>query len=88
MSVIVYGPQGCGKTRNAETLRVLFKCDKVVDDGRDPYPKSTKQDTKFKAGNDLFLTCEEPPTRCLGAERRIMSFENAMRLTTGAVAGV
>lgn len=88
MSVIVYGPQGCGKTKNAEALRTLFKCDRVIDDGKNPYPKSNKQDEKFKAGNDLFLTCEEPPARCLGAERRIMSYENAMRLTTGAVVNV
>ena len=31
-AVIVYGPQGCGKTRHTETLKKHFGCDKVVDD--------------------------------------------------------
>jgi SpoVK/Ycf46/Vps4 family AAA+-type ATPase len=31
-SVIVYGPQGCGKTRNAEALMVAYDCEQVCDD--------------------------------------------------------
>lgn len=31
-SVIVYGPQGCGKTRNAEALMTAYDCDSVHDD--------------------------------------------------------
>lgn len=30
-SVIVYGPQGCGKTRNAEALLKGFKLERLVD---------------------------------------------------------
>lgn len=30
--VIVYGPQGCGKTRNSKQLLAHFKCRKIVDD--------------------------------------------------------
>lgn len=30
--VIVYGPQGCGKTRNSQQLLKHFKCRKIVDD--------------------------------------------------------
>jgi len=31
-SVVVYGPQRCGKTRNAEALRRHFGLNRVVDD--------------------------------------------------------
>jgi len=31
-SVIVYGPQGCGKTRHAERIRKHFGLDSIVDD--------------------------------------------------------
>ncbi len=31
--VNVYGPQGCGKTRNSEKLRVKYGCHSVVDEG-------------------------------------------------------
>lgn len=32
ITVIVYGPQGSGKTTNAEALRKHFGCSRVVDD--------------------------------------------------------
>lgn len=32
--VNVYGPQGCGKTRNAEKLRKKYGCGHVIDEGR------------------------------------------------------
>jgi len=28
---VVYGPQGCGKTRNAELIAEKFGCDNIVD---------------------------------------------------------
>ena len=31
-TVIVHGPQACGKTRNAEALRAKFGCTGIVDD--------------------------------------------------------
>lgn len=31
-SVIVYGPKGCGKTRNAQALARAYGCESVVDD--------------------------------------------------------
>ena len=83
MSVVVYGPQRCGKTQNAEKLREFFKCDKIVDTGRYPYPKSKQQDVKFKAGNDLILTHENPPRRVERSDlRRIVSYEVAMELAS------
>lgn len=35
MSVIIYGPQGCGKTRNAEALAKHFGLNHIIDDGED-----------------------------------------------------
>ena len=36
-SFIVYGPQGCGKTRNAEALRKALKCRFICDKEDDVY---------------------------------------------------
>lgn len=44
-TVIVYGPQGCGKTRNADKMRRAFGLDTVIDDwqpGREGQPKIPK----------------------------------------------
>lgn len=43
MSVIVYGPQGCGKTQAAEVLRRHFRLRQVIDDWvpGDPLPEDT-----------------------------------------------
>lgn len=30
---IVYGPQGCGKTTNAERIAKAYGCSKIVDEG-------------------------------------------------------
>lgn len=40
-TVIVYGPQGCGKSLNAEKLRKGFGLDRVIDDwdGRERLPR-------------------------------------------------
>lgn len=39
-SVVIYGPQGCGKTMHAEALREHFELDQVVDewDGQSRFP--------------------------------------------------
>jgi MoxR-like ATPase len=31
-TIVIHGPQGCGKTRNAQALAKHFGCKKVVDD--------------------------------------------------------
>lgn len=45
--VNVYGPQGCGKTRNAEKLRVKYGCDVVVEadetEGKTVRPEAGKR---------------------------------------------
>lgn len=50
--VVVYGPQGCGKTRNAEELMSRYGCTAVRDewDGEQPLPAGT-----------LALTTQPPP---------------------------
>lgn len=51
-SIIVYGPQGCGKTRHAELLRDFFGMSHIVDDWdcSDPIPDDA-----------LVLTVHRPP---------------------------
>ncbi len=72
MITIVYGPPGCGKTRNAERLARHFGYVKVVDgwDGTSKLPV-----------NCLALTVNQPP-----AIRRasVMSFQDAIAMVGGA----
>lgn len=85
MSIIIYGPQGCGKTRHAEALRRFFKMDEVCDDEMDPYPLTLVQQAEFKAGKVLFLTNIEPRSKDYDTRygdydnRRVYSFEQAMK---------
>ncbi|HRO60252.1 MAG TPA: hypothetical protein PK177_13975 [Burkholderiaceae bacterium] len=48
---MIYGPQGCGKTRNAAALAQHFGCEKVVDDW---------DGTQMLTGSTLALTNVEP----------------------------
>ena len=43
MTLIVYGPRGCGKTKNAEALAKHFGCSRILDDwnGRDRFEGGT-----------------------------------------------
>ena len=43
MSIVVYGPQGCGKTRNKTALQAHFGMGQVIDDWKpgDPLPENT-----------------------------------------------
>jgi hypothetical protein len=52
--VIVYGPKGCGKTRNADRIRRHFGCRQVVDGWMPGEP--------LVAGA-VHLTCEVPTWR-------------------------
>lgn len=67
-TVIVYGPQACGKTRNSEALKRHFGCDRIVDDwnGRDAL-----------RDGDLALTNAFIERKPNGA--RLVSFDDAMR---------
>ncbi len=80
MSIIIYGPQGCGKTRHAEILRKHYNMAEVVDDGSDPYPMSPKQQAEFKNGKVLFLTDVNAEIRGYSTHnRRVISYQEAMK---------
>lgn len=51
---VIYGPQSCGKTRNAAALAKHFGKTNIVDNG-----ENLKR-TQLHA-NDLVLTCVKPP---------------------------
>ncbi|WP_018991266.1 P-loop NTPase family protein [Aromatoleum toluclasticum] len=76
MSIIIHGPQGCGKSRNAEALRRHFKMERVVDDAECAYPRTTDL-PRFEAGRTLYLTNQEPPEH-LRSARRVVSYEAAI----------
>jgi len=67
MSVIVHGPQACGKTRNARALAAALGCNKILDDwdGRTPIPHGA-----------LVLTSDEPPFE---ARAKVLSFAAACK---------
>lgn len=85
-SVIVYGPQGCGKSLNAEKLRRAFGCDHVVDDAEaaDVYSGLTgtpAEAVSFKMRSTLYLVHEPPPdSMALLDRRRVLPFAEAMQL--------
>ena len=77
-SVIVHGPQGCGKTTHAEELRVFFKLDRIDDD--------PVEGQSFPQHGCLVLT-NSPPGAEARAGFRVVSFENAMEQMHKAVQG-
>ena len=92
MSIIVYGPQGCGKTRNAAVLLKAFKLTKAVDADDTTELRLPRNDLYYAWAHQphrgtlerkrlLILTHEEPPTELL-CDRRVLSFQRAMFLAT------
>lgn len=69
-SIVVYGPMGCGKTRNAERLKKAFGLSIIVDDWQFGFSKNWSRE------GALLLTNQQPPEyfRYL-----IVSFADAMR---------
>jgi len=67
-SVIIHGPQACGKTRNSAALMAHFGCTTLVDpwNGRSPLPS-----------NALALTHELPED---AAGSLVLGFDEACRL--------
>ena len=69
MSVVVYGPQGCGKTRNAKSIMQALGLSKVIEadelHGR-PYPRY----------RTLLLTNQRPAA---SFRLPVMSFKDAMK---------
>lgn len=68
--VIVYGPQGIGKTTHGEALRRHYKCSRVVEWEGGPLREG-----------DLALTNESPPYDVPGATA--VAFETAKRALDG-----
>lgn len=68
-SVVIHGPQGCGKSMNAQRLARKLGLKTVVDDfdWSQPIPPV----------GTLLLTCEPPPAG--NPHRHVMSFKQAMR---------
>ncbi|MEW8000692.1 MAG: hypothetical protein AB2795_19275 [Candidatus Thiodiazotropha endolucinida] len=67
-TVVVYGPQGCGKTMVAEQLKEHFGCTEVKDDEWDG-------STLLREG-ELALTNVPPPYAV--SVQKIIKFESAM----------
>lgn len=68
-SIIVYGPKGCGKTRNSSAIAKAYGLHKIRDDWS-TYDPFTNEDT-------LHITIEPPRTVRLA--RRSVSFDDAMK---------
>ena len=69
-SLVIHGPQGCGKTVNGQRLARHFGLARIMDDEWQwhfPIPPGT-----------LVLTNEPPPAR-VAKTVRVMSFAEAMR---------
>jgi len=67
-TILVYGPQGCGKTRNAERIAQALGLTTIIDAfelSKQPWPRA----------GALLLTNEKPPKR---TRLHVMSFEQAM----------
>lgn len=68
-SVIITGPQGCGKTKNAEALRIKYGMKRIKD--------GWSFRSYFQFEDVLYLTNEEPPKKYPYAHR-VVTFEDAM----------
>lgn len=69
-SIIVHGPQGCGKTRNALKLAAAFGLKRILDNYQGTVKDVPKQ-------NALILT----NTRYESDEIEVMTFHDAMKQT-------
>ena len=79
MSIIVYGPRGCGKTLNAARLRDFFKLRNFHDQYPNPYGRLHASPAVFNAEAVLYLTHEEPPEH-LRNHPKVVRYSDAMRL--------
>lgn len=67
MTIIVYGPAGCGKTHNAQAIAAMFRCNAIVDEF-DPQLHRI-------APGALHLT-QFPPASGRTAGARVFSFDS------------
>lgn len=73
-SLIIVGPQGCGKTRNAKILKEHFKLDLVIEE---PFPSPHKV-PEFGA----LVLCNDLPKSC--AHHRVMQYADAVKELSNA----
>lgn len=71
-TVIIYGPQGCGKTRNAEQLRQAFGLERVIELEDSPSNRIPDRGALVLTNRDD-ATSMPAPWPC-----RRMSFDQAM----------
>lgn len=71
-SVLIYGPQGCGKTINADKIAKHFGLKRIVDAGRDSNQAS--ECLAPKSEGTLYLTTEAPKK---SVSATVMSYEAA-----------
>ncbi|QWY14266.1 shikimate kinase 1 [Xanthomonas phage M29] len=70
VSLVVYGPQGCGKSINADKIRAAFGLDNIVDDWHGK--------TAIPFNGTLVLTCDRVAFNSVHGILR-MEFNEAMR---------
>jgi hypothetical protein len=79
MSVILWGPQGSGKTRHASRIAARYGCVRWVEcDDASPYARLRRDPVGFKAGDTLYITNEPPPAR-IGSTRRVVHITTALQ---------
>lgn len=77
-SVIVHGPQGCGKSLNAEKLRKHFRLSHVVEEFESLRANEIRVDgTLYLASINPEQTCRAAAVRALGI--RVVAFKDAMQ---------
>jgi hypothetical protein len=75
---VVYGPAGCGKTRNAEALRLHYGMDRVID-GADFEVKAYSGETMQLNGWLILVTAYQLPVEWAHVATLVVPFENAMK---------
>lgn len=73
-SVVIYGPQGCGKTLHGPELARHYRLREILDDGLD---LSAHKRDGLPAQDHLVLLVERP--RRVPAGVRVVPFDQAMR---------
>ena len=74
-SIVIHGPQGCGKTRNAEALRVHYGLDRIIEADERPHQM-------LPATGALVLTCRVSSLHATGLE--FVPFDVAMQEMRGS----
>ncbi len=67
MSVIIYGPQGCGKTTHAKALAKHLGLSHIIDDGRDEEGNLWHSDYAIPEGTLVLTSAPQFNGRNLGS---------------------